>query len=235
MEPISTSSASPAQVEPTSQTPTQRLLASLRSSFTTIEELEDVLLQVLAAVDAIPLSFEVRHVMRTELGSNDVLHILPTIQHLILCDILPTWLSLLREVGHEHLARAFFCPSSARTGRTPNVPKAIHSIEVHCNIATSSLPILLLKLHALNPKDPGPASLLAFSVSVLGDVVSWYPVDVVYDALFPSNIGADSRTYACRTQEWEDHVRAACSVPGKVANALQGQKDIFSDEKLDYG
>jgi hypothetical protein len=243
MEPISTVTTSvpafPGTLhESVSQTPVQQLLTTLRSSFTTLEELEDVLLHVLAALDSIPLPFkEPSSRARTEsLRSEDVLHVLPTIQHVVLTDIIPTWLTLLRDAGHEQLAREFFCPSSppARAARTVDVTRA-HGISLRCKVAASALPTLLAHLHTLDPKDAGPAAVLAFSVSVVDDVVSAYPMDVLHDAFFSKDAGADPRRDGRRAREWEDYVRAACSVPGRVANALQGQEAIVPSEQLDYG
>lgn len=240
MEPVSSRATSGSQVsglhESGSQTPVQRLLTSLRSPFSTLEELEDILLQVLAALDAVPLLFKEPSRARGELRGEDVLHVLPMIQHIVLKDVLPTWLTLLRDVGHEQLAREFFCPSPPmRAAQTMDAAQRSHGVTLRCKVAASSLPTLLSHLHTLNTKDPGPAAILAFSVSVLGDVVSSYPMDLVHDVLFSNDKSVDSRRDGRRMQEWEDYVRSACSVPGRVANALQEQKDVVPSENLEYG
>jgi hypothetical protein len=220
--------------EPTAQTPTQLLLTSLSSPFTEIAELESILLRVLAVFDAVPLAFKTIPNVENELHSNDVARVIPTIHHILLNDILPTWLTFLREAGDDELVKELFCPSP-HVAHRKNIPLPSHRLGIHCRVVASALVTLLSHLHTFNPKDPGPAALLAFSVSTLGDIVSSYPMDLVYDDLFSDDVRVNPREYDLRTQEWEDYVRTACSVPGKVANALHGQNGIVPKEILEYG
>ena len=213
--------------EPTPHTPTQLLLTSFRTPIASLEDLENLLLQALTGLGAVPSS-SAREV-DTELGRNDVLHIVPTVQHLLLSVILPTWLAPLRDAGLVLLAKTLFCPPQAKTSE---------DAETRCTIVVSALPTLLLHMQTLNSKDTGPTVLLDFSISLVEEITALYPADIVHRSLFQPNSNARGRTDvmdARQAREWEDYVRSACSVPGKVANALHDRSDIASRGELEHG
>ena len=232
MEPISIVSPS-TSYEPPPQTHTSahHLLASLRSSFPSLDSLQNVLLQILITLDSVPPSHQPTSRPKLEhLRGDDILHVISTIQHIILNDILPAWFIPLRDGGHEQLVKALFCP--------PSTARGAHRTNLHCTIATSALTTFLSHISTLNPQDPGPAGILAFAISTLDDIVSSYPLDFVYDTLFlaeETEASADPRRDCRRAQDWEDYVRTAFSVPGRVANVVRGQKDIVCSEQLEYG
>jgi hypothetical protein len=216
--------------EPTPHTASQLLLTSLRSPIASLEELEGLLRQTLAALGPIPPTFIPARKIKTELSRNDVLHIIPTVQHVLLSAVLPIWFAPLRDAGLLPLAKELFCPS-----QTEIIPRKHEDAETGCRMATSALATLLSHLPTLTSKDPGPTALLDFSVSLVEDIATLYPAEIIHSALFSSGFGAETRTDARRTREWEDYVRSACSVPGKVANALQGRMDVNSREELEHG
>ena len=85
----------------------------------------------------------------------DVLHAMSAIQCAVLGDIFPTWLTPLRDAGHELLATQFFCPSpspspsahaAANTEDTAAGTAGTHGMEVRCSMAASALPALLAHL-----------------------------------------------------------------------------------------
>ena len=66
------------------------------------------------------------------------------------------------------------------------------------------------------------------------EVGTAYPVNLVYSVLFSADVTADPCSDGQHMQQWEDHVWTICSVPGRVANAIQGQTGIVFDTQLDY-
>ncbi|KAF8586558.1 hypothetical protein K439DRAFT_945232 [Ramaria rubella] len=228
---LTPSGSSSASSGPTPQTPAQQLLTSLRSPIALLGDLEDILLRALAALGSIPLPFKPSSKYKSELRAQDALRVIPIVQHIILNAILPVWLTPLRDAGHEQLIREFFCPHIEPPGNSQTSP----IVKSSSKIATSALPTLLLHIQTLNTKDAGPAAILHFCVSMLGDIISLYPPDVVHDALFSGNVGIEPRMDGRLMQEWEDYVRSACSLPGKVANAMQGTRDLTPNENLQQG
>ena len=61
-----------------------------------------------------------------------------------------------------------------------------------------------------------------------------YPINLVYSMLFLADVTADLCSNGQHMQQWEDHVWTVCSVPRRVANAVQSQTGIVFDEQLDY-
>lgn len=219
---LSSSQASIAHAS--TQAPIKVFLRNIRSTFETVEDVENLLLEALASLKLVPTGFSVHE--PPSITSEEVLNAIPTIQHSIQTSVLPVWFEALKSSGHLTLIKQLFCPSKHNATGLDNAT----AIE----IARNGLSSVLAFISTLDVNALGPRELLDFCLSVLRDISSLYPLDVVFESIFLSNHTHqkdDSVLHQC----WEDYVRSAASLSGKVTNVLHDTQFIHLNQGVEHG
>jgi len=214
--------------EATLSSPVHEFLASLRSPIESLEQLETLLLQPLTTLTLVPQGFRASLVV--ELQRNELLKMMPFIQDTILNVVLPTWFLPLQEIGHLILIQQFFCPS-----RLSNTDLPESEVSELSKMVLSGLSSLKAYLPSLNMKDPGPAVILPFVVSTISSIISQYSVDVIYVNTFMTDKDKHDAKNASAIQDWDDYIRVVCSIPSRVANILEGSRDVAGSQSLEQG
>lgn len=209
-----------------SQTPIRAFLRSLRSNLETIEDVENALLGCLAGLGLVPSGFDSRR--PPSIVFEEILNAIPTIQNEILTSILPIWFQSLKERSHLTLIKQFFCPSNFKD----TVPDSLGNA-TGVETARNGLSNIITYLSILDVNNLGPRELFGFCLSMLQDIAASYPLDVVFEGIFLHShpLYKDQNVLH---QHWEDYIRAAASLPGKVANIVHNSKSITLDENLEY-
>ncbi|KIJ35771.1 hypothetical protein M422DRAFT_782450 [Sphaerobolus stellatus SS14] len=97
----------------TATSPVHQYLFQLRTPVESLESLEQLLLEPLTALNVVPHGF--KPATHVSLQPSEVLKIIPTIQDIILNNILPTWFLPIQEAGHKTLLKQLFCPSLSQS------------------------------------------------------------------------------------------------------------------------
>ncbi|EPQ58409.1 hypothetical protein GLOTRDRAFT_137132 [Gloeophyllum trabeum ATCC 11539] len=149
---------------------------------------------------------------------------IPLLQRALLEHIVPRWWEALEEEGSLHLLERYFYPlgdESSRRARDGVVSELV------CSAYTTLLSV----------------PLNAYSLRLLATLVERCPVDRVHHLIFDAGITGGRGGRERKSVLWEDFVRNAVAVPGKVANAVMGAKGRAANgtwveelpEGLDYG
>ncbi|WVF72963.1 hypothetical protein IAT40_007781 [Kwoniella sp. CBS 6097] len=139
----------------------------------------------------------------------------PSIQGLILNDIVPTFYEALDRKGQESL-KALFVP-----------PGTIEGLVIKRQIALTTYLTVPAFLNAPKPTTPTlPRQSRSFVVSILEFLVREYGIDDLYHAVIGSTstkeskaVGSGKSKEGAEVLQWEDAVRAVVSIPAKVGNA----------------
>ncbi|GJJ13190.1 hypothetical protein Clacol_007441 [Clathrus columnatus] len=203
-----------------SQTSIRTFLRTIRSDIETLEELENVLLEPLAALELLPDAFDFQG--PSSLTVEEILNAVSAIQHSLLTSVLPVWFYPLTDSDHLTLFKLYLCPANT-TGNGIGV-----------EIARNGLSNILSYISTLDRKYQGPRDLLKFCLLLLQELASLYPPDVIFQGIFITD------RFFCNDenillQRWEDYVRNGCSVPGKVLNIIQDSNAVELSPNLEYG
>lgn len=166
-------------------------ISRLRLPVPQLPELLELLSAPLAAVGLLPKEYTVYNTrpFRNSLSPAQTRWI-PTIQSVILQQIVPSWEVPLSNEGYTSILEHYFCPT----------PKgSSFSFELALNAYSSLLGFPISR----------------FSIRVLTSLARLYPIDELHDYLF----GRGAQKSKLRTIDWEELVRAVVAVPSKVANA----------------
>lgn len=145
---------------------------------------------------------------------------LPSIQGLLLGNIIPSFLAVLEDEDHGFLLRAFFVP--------PKIPQGSDVRRAVALVTYLSLPTYLSSSSSAKGKQPS-ATLTpqanAFILSLLETLPTSYGIDdlywVVYGSTSPNdNEGESSRSGGWQDLQWEQVVRSVVGLPAKVLNAI---------------
>jgi len=138
---------------------------------------------------------------------------LPGIQISLLSSAIPTFLPLLDASQTRHL-KTFFAPSSGTTSGDITIRRQIALVSYF------TLPGLL-SAHKADVTGL-PAQSRDFLLSVIDQISQTYSIDQLYWAVWSASSSSfsESKVDGARTLRWEDAVKAAVSIPAKVANAV---------------
>ncbi|WVR00155.1 hypothetical protein IAU59_007297 [Kwoniella sp. CBS 9459] len=144
----------------------------------------------------------------------NVTRYLPSIQALLLSDIVPTFYDALDQHGQVSL-RTLFVP-----------PKSSESISLKRQIALATYLTVPAFLNAPKPSTPTlPRQSRSFVISILDALVAQYGIDDLYHAVIGTtrkagHTGIDKGKGGAEVLQWEDTVRAVVGIPAKVGNAI---------------
>lgn len=146
----------------------------------------------------------------SSLNAVDVLKYIPLLQDAILEYILPAWDTVLSENNAMALVEQYYSPNIF-SGANPNSGA----------VASCAYSTILSR------------TLSDYSLTLLINLSSQYPIDRLYHAVFGIDVGAGSEA-ARKNVTWEDCVKNVIMVPMKVANML-GEMKKEIPHPLQYG
>ncbi|KAK6909381.1 hypothetical protein I203_103398 [Kwoniella mangroviensis CBS 8507] len=138
---------------------------------------------------------------------------LPSVQDLLLNQIVPTFYDTLNSQDRQNL-KSFFVPAKVPDG-----------LQIRRNIALCSY--TTLPTYFNTPK-PGQNALIKparkFLLDILGELVSIYSIDDLYHAIYSQDSKGKSKEDATKSLQWEEAIRSCVGLPAKVGNAVGGWK-----------